>query len=84
MAEENEATPQVTREQVERYKELQKVMTEFRKTLGPRKTAIFEAVIGSIDVTEVMELIEVSGGESLSVTGEVEGQKITVMFRIKD
>jgi len=79
-----EIRPQVTREQVERYKELQKVMTEFRKTLGPRKTAIFETVVGTIDVTEVMELIEVSGGESLSVTGEVEGQKLTVMFRIKE
>lgn len=73
----------VSREMVERYKELHSIMKEFRQTLGPRKEAIFEGVMTGIDMDEVFDLIEVSGGESLTVSGEYEGKNISIMFRTK-
>jgi len=81
MGEEVGTTVSITREQVEQYKELQKIMTSFRKSLGPRKEELFNAVVENVDITEVLELAEVSGGNSISVSGEVEGQKVTIMFR---
>jgi len=74
--------PHVDREMVERYKELTNIMKEFRKTLGPRKEAIFELAAETFDWDEVKDLIEVGGGESLTCTGSIEGTKISVIFRL--
>lgn len=72
----------VSRSDVEEYKRLQAIMTNFRKTLGPRKENIYESVVTSVDMSEVCDLIEVSGGESLTITGTVEGKKIGISFRL--
>ena len=74
---------QVTREMVDRYKELSTIMKEFRATLGPRKKLLYDAVIESIDPDEVFNLIEVGGGDSVTVSGEVEGRTLSIMFRSK-
>ena len=73
----------VTRDMVNKYKELHTIMQEFRKSLGPRKEIIFNGVMEAIDVQEIFDLIEVSGGESISISGEVEGKTLTIMFRLK-
>ena len=80
----NVDTPTVDREMVERYKELTSIMKEFRKTLGPRKEAIFQIAAESFDFDEINDLIEVGGGESLSITGKIEGKPMTIMFRSKE
>lgn len=79
-----ETTPTVDREMVERYKELTSIMKEFRKTLGPRKEAIFQIAAETFDFDEINDLIEVGGGESLSITGKIEGKPMTIMFRSKE
>lgn len=81
MPEDTNAT--VTRDMLDKYKELSSIIADFRKTLGPRKKAIFSAVTENVDVAEIMDLIEVSGGESITVSGEYEGQPLSVMFRVK-
>lgn len=79
----NEERPQVDREMVERYKELTSIMKEFRKTLGPRKEAIFTLAAETFDWDDIFDLIEVGGGESLTVSGQIEGRNVSVMFRLK-
>ena len=74
---------QVTKEMIEHYKELSEIMKTFRQTLGPKKEAIFNSIMSSVDMVEVFELIEVSGGESITLSGEFEGQPVSVMFRLK-
>ena len=74
--------PQVSREMVERYKELSTIMKEFRKTLGPRKEELFNNVAEIVDWDEVYDLIEVGGGESLTTSGTIEGKKVSVIFRL--
>lgn len=79
-----EKAPTVDREMVERYKELTSIMKEFRKTLGPRKEAIFTLAAETFDFDEINDLIEVGGGESLSISGKIEGKPMTIMFRSKE
>lgn len=74
---------QVTREMVDRYRELGTIMKEFRTTLGPRKKLLYDSVIESIDPDEVFNLMEVGGGDSVTVSGEVEGRALSIMFRSK-
>ena len=74
---------QVTREMVDRYKELSTIMKEFRQTLGPRKKLLFDGVLEAVDPEEIFNLIEVGGGDSVTVSGEVEGRNISIMFRSK-
>jgi len=71
---------QVTREMVDRYKELSTIMKEFRSTLGPRKKLLYDSVLESIDPDEVFSLIEVGGGDSVTVSGEIEGRILSIMF----
>jgi len=78
-----ESQASVTRDMIEKYRELSAIISDFRKTLGPRKDAIFSAVTENVDMAEVIDLIEVSGGESLTVSGEFEGEPLSVMFRLK-
>lgn len=75
---------EVSRAMVERYKELGFIMKEFRKTLGPRKEAIFQVAAETFDFDEIYDLIEVGGGESLSISGKIEGKPMTIMFRCKE
>ena len=75
--------PHVDREMVERYKELTTIMKEFRKTLGPRKEAIFDLAAETFDWDEINDLIEVGGGESLTVSGKIENKAMSVIFRSK-
>ena len=79
-----EDSPRVDREMVERYKELTSIMKEFRKTLGPRKEAIFTLAAETFDFDEIYDLIEVGGGESLTVSGTIEGKSMSIMFRTKE
>ena len=74
----------ITSEQLKQYKELQAMFKEHRKTLAPRKEEIFNNVFESVDVTEVLDLIEIGGGESLTCSGEVEGQGFAISFRLKE
>ena len=80
----NKDSPTVNREMVERYKELTSIMKEFRKTLGPRKEAIFALSAETFDFDEIYDLIEVGGGESLTVSGKIEGKPMSIMFRTKE
>jgi len=74
---------QVTREMVDRYKELSTIMKEFRQTLGPRKKLLYDSVVESVDPDEIFNLIEVGGGDSVTVSGEIEGRPLSIMFRSK-
>ncbi len=76
------AASPITAEQMAKFRELQKKINEFQKSLKPRKEAIFDAVMGNVDIDEVKQLIEFSGKESLTVSGDYENQKITVSFRL--
>ena len=84
MAEEQTVEKKVTvsREMVERYKELTSIMKDFRKSLGPRKEALFQLAAESFDFDEIFDLIEVGGGESLTISGTIEGKKMAILFRI--
>jgi hypothetical protein len=72
----------ITKEQMDKFRELQKKINEFQKSLKPRKEAIFDAVMENVDIDEVKQLIEFSGKESLTVSGDYADQKITVSFRL--
>lgn len=88
MAEEKQTTAApvvspITAEQMQKFRELQKKINEFQKSLKPRKEAIFDAVMENVDMEEVKQLIEFSGKESLTVSGEYgDNEKITVSFRL--
>lgn len=71
----------ITKEMLDKFRELQKKIGEFQKSLKPRKEAIFDAVMENVDIEEVKQLIEFSGKESLTVSGDYGDQKITISFR---
>lgn len=71
----------ITKEMLDKFRELQKKISEFQKSLKPRKEAIFEAVAENVDIEEVKQLIEFSGKDSLTVSGEYGDAKLTISFR---
>ncbi len=71
----------ITKEMLDKFRVLQKQINDFQKSLKPRKEAIFDAVMENVDIEEVKQLIEFSGKESLTVSGDYEGQRITISFR---
>lgn len=71
----------ITKEMLDKFRVLQKQINEFQKSLKPRKEAIFDAVSENVDIEEVKQLIEFSGKESLTVSGEFENQHLTISFR---
>ena len=73
----------ITREEMEQFKRLQSMFKEHRKTLSPRKEAVFAGVFDGVDVAEVLDLIEIGGGESLTCSGEVDGTAFAISFRLK-
>lgn len=75
-----QATP-ITKEMLEKFRELQKKINDFQKSLKPRKEAIFEAISENVDLDEVQQLIEFSGKGSLTVSGDYLDKKLTVSFR---
>lgn len=81
MTDEKTAGTPITKEMLEKFRELQKKIGEFQKSLKPRKEAIFEAVSENVDLEEVKQLIEFSGKDSLTVSGDYGDSKLTVSFR---
>ena len=75
------APKEVTREMMAKYRELQKKITEFNKTLKPRKDAIFDAIIENVDMDDMFQLMEFGGKGSLTVSGEYAGKSLSVSFR---
>jgi len=71
----------ITKEMLDKFRELQKKINDFQKSLKPRKEAIFEALTENVDLDEVIQLIEFSGKGSLTVSGEYLDKKLTVSFR---
>ena len=82
MVEEKEqaATP-ITKEMMSKFRDLQKKINDFQKSLKPRKEAIFEALTENVDLDEVGQLIEFSGKGSLTVSGDYLDKRLTVSFR---
>ena len=74
------ATP-ITKEMLEKFRELQKKINDFQKSLKPRKESIFEAITENVDLDEVQQLIEFSGKGSLTIGGEYLDKKLTISFR---
>jgi len=83
MTDVQEKASPITAEQMSKFRELQKKIKEFEKSLKPRKESVFDSVVENVDMDEVKQLIEFSGKDSLTVSGEFgdNEEKLTVSFR---
>ena len=80
---ENEAKPKISQQDVQRYKELSSLISDFRKTLAPKKEAITKAIQENLPMKEMLEIMEFEGKVAASYNFEYGDRPYTMKVSLR-
>jgi len=78
-----ELKPKISPEDVQRYKELSALVSDFRKTLAPKKEKITKAIQETMPMKEILEIADFEGKTSASYNFEYDGRPYVMKVSLR-
>ena len=73
----------ITPEEIKRLQELSNMMSEFRKTLGPRKEAIIKSLTTTLPIDEILSIMDFEGKTNCSYNFEHNEKPYTMKINLR-
>ena len=74
---------QITPDEIKRLQELSGIISEFRKTLGPRKEAIIKTITTTLPMDEILSIMDFEGKTNCSYNFEYNDKPYTLKINLR-
>jgi len=74
---------QITPEEIKRLQELSTIISEFRKTLGPRKEEIIKTITDTLPMEEMVSIMDFEGKTNCSYNFEHNDKPYTMKINLR-